>query len=43
MKFRLAKKKRKDKELKYYIAEDLLGSIFSILVASVRCVVRSKH
>jgi hypothetical protein len=42
MKFRLAKKKRKDKELKCYIDEDLLGSIFSILVASVRYIVRSK-
>lgn len=43
MKFRLAKKKRKDKELKYYIAKDLLGSISSILVASVRYIVRNKH
>jgi hypothetical protein len=43
MKFRLAKKKRKEKELKYYIAEDLLGSIISILVASVRYLARSKH
>lgn len=40
---RLAKKKRKDKELKYYITKDLLGSIFSILVASVIYLVRSKH
>ena len=43
MKFRLAKKKRKDKELKYFIAKDLLGFIFSILVASVRYIVRNKH
>jgi len=43
MKFRLAKKKRKDKELKYYIAEDLLDCTFSILVASVINAVRSKH
>lgn len=43
MKFRLAKKKRKDKDLKDYIAKDLLGFIFSILVASVIYIVRNKH
>lgn len=31
------------KKLKYYIHRDLLGSIFSILVAGVRYIVRSKH
>ena len=37
------RKKKKNKELKYYIRRDLLGSIFSILVAGVRYIVRSKH
>jgi hypothetical protein len=44
MKFRLAKKIRKDKGLKYYIAkEGFLGFIFSIFVVSVRYTVRSTH